>query len=46
MERYSSEEKQFPEEQKKQPKGRAMLFIIIACWLLFYLYTGSKGGVG
>lgn len=42
----STKKKPYSEKLKEQPKGRGMLFIIIACWLLFYLYTGSKDGVG
>lgn len=30
--------------QKKNISGNTMLFIIISCWLLFYVYMGSQGG--
>jgi len=46
MEQESNQENLAPKDQKKKLKGNAMLFLIMACWLLFYLYIGSKGGVG
>jgi hypothetical protein len=35
-----------PKDRKNKKISNLMLFVIIASWLLFYLYTGSKGGVG
>jgi len=46
MEDDKNLESPYSEDLKKKKKGNIMLFIIIATWLLFYLYIGSKGGVG
>ncbi len=46
MEQENNQENLSPEDRTKKLKGNAMLFIIMACWLLFYLYIGSKGGGG
>ncbi|MCK5068933.1 MAG: hypothetical protein KAR01_00265 [Desulfocapsa sp.] len=33
-------------EKKKSLPPNMMLFIIMTCWLAFYLYIGSQGGGG
>lgn len=32
--------------QKKGLTGNTMLIIIMSCWLLFYLFIGTQGGLG
>jgi len=34
------------EKQKNKSGGNTLLIVIISCWLLFYLYTGSQTGAG
>jgi hypothetical protein len=46
MEQKSNQENHFPGEEKKRSKGNTLLIIIMSCWLLVYLYLGSKSGIG
>jgi len=46
MEQKDNQKNLSLEKQKKKSKGNTMLIIIMSCWLLFYLYIGSKSGIG
>lgn len=32
------------QSEKKIPRGKTLFFIIMSCWLLFFIYIGFQGG--
>lgn len=46
MEQDNKEKTADHKNQKKGLKGNMTLVVIMACWLLFYVYMGSQGGPG
>lgn len=46
MEGEKTHDDSSPKEQKSKFKDNILFIIIIACWMLFYLFSGSRTGVG